>query len=371
MYKDIIASLIHFTWPEVIEVNYVNMTVNNLSGIKPAITIEPQSVITDTGNGHGSIALQLTSGTADIQYAAVLRWRSPPQILGNFTWDIDFLRRSKVMCKNLEAAVQDHFGDNSIRIRAFEARGGLGQNFRAKVIKHHGPTHSREYATLDGLDSSSQFNMRAHVESLTPLSANNITGPMFQPICQGCGSCPGCRRCNINPNTIVKGVSLNPSYISPSSGNLAAVLGPTGAVGGPGNYSGGLISNSGTVNMGSSKKVPNAYDVLKFLERELDVKTGMLSGQNLLLHRVTIYDRDDWEERLKKELPELKAKMGDKVGLLGDMRIVGLDEPYIVDPDCQVVPPKGDTATGKVGVHMIYRATYQAMKLTIMALVKA
>jgi len=104
---------------------------------------------------------------------------------------------------------------------------------------------------------------------------------------------------------------------------------------------------------------PTAYDILKFLEQNIAVQQGMLSATNILLHRVTIYDREDWRERLTAELEILKSKLGDKVGVLGDMRIVGLDGGGT------------EVATGKFAVHLGYRGSYQAHKLTILALVKA
>jgi hypothetical protein len=96
-------------------------------------------------------------------------------------------------------------------------------------------------------------------------------------------------------------------------------------------YQGGLIPKS-------PAPLFDAYDVLKFLEAELPVATGMLSATNFFVTGIAIKHGDDYRDAIRKELPAIKAVIGDKIGF--------------IHPDSKLICEASGTdhATGKFAV---------------------
>lgn len=350
--REVMARLVMEAWPGVVSVDQMTCEISNMADFRDTVTIELDTVEV-LGLGYRTLSFRARSGKrCDIAYLAGIEMldRTPFRPIFE-TADMDWLAvKIPERCAWLDAAFKQFFTrDFEIKTIHFTDRHGMPSAYQWSAQEPLGKVNGKYYTLLRNLDDTGggQHPLRVIVESndLLPVPVSFCGKPLAAVFSGG----------HIPPLTSPPARQFGPVQIAPAAPAhpFATALVPTQV----------------------STKPPSqftAYDVLKFLERELDVKTGMISGGNFLLHRVTIYDRENWEEKLRGELPILKSRLGDKIGVLGDMKIVGLDEPYqIANGQVLQGPPTTEAATGKFAVHMAYKATYQAQKITILALVKA
>jgi len=371
------TAFVYMIWPEARDVRHQKSDYTNVGAHDKILELDTTTSHITRFQGHYEIALYAKSNGAVYEYkAVVLADKALDCRTVNTHFDFDWFMNLPTENKILERLLNDAYGVSDFRVLSFKARHGLGSDLSIHQVVPDG----MGYFELEGHDSTGQHDVKIIAERAK--GVGGLPSPIFFQISKYICATTPCGGCNVcNPASVWLNTGLGTPHTPMGQFQIPTQIGghvikmPSNVVPAmlsPGSY----ISPSSTglhqINNAKPMDAPHAHEVLKFLEYELgDVKSGMLSGQNLMLHRITVYDRENWRDKLRAELPILKSRLGDKVGLLGDMRIVGLDEPYEVPDEAPIHPPKPETAVGRFGVHSVYRMTYQAYKITIMALVKA
>jgi len=373
-------AFVHAIWPESRFVYRTKSDYTNVGSHDKCLELDTTaSRVTDLGLGQYEIDLYSKSNRAIYEYHASVQAEGTLNTQRvNTHYDFDWFMALPTENKVLERLFNDAYSVNDVRVLYFNSRHGLGKDLLLRMIRSEG----KGIYTAEGCDLTGQFDAQVILESQKGL--NGLPTYAFQLSNYRCSvlPCPGCAVCNGKLATAPLGQFLNSNLGQPHQFTGGVIEMPSNVVPvmlTPGsNYlpSKSALMNKNLQALNNSKpmnpKSPkDVTEILQFLEREIDVKIGMLSSQNIFLHRVTIYDREDWEEKLRGELDLLRRRLGDKVGVIGDMRITNLDE--IDYPEASPLHgSKPTTAVGrKFSVHAAYRMDYQAIKLTIMALVKA
>lgn len=380
----------------------MKMDVVNVQHFGGGITIDQQMTkITQNVNNYHELDLFASCGThgqrCDIEWHGYVTPRPGVGVLRlkNTTYMIDWLTKEiPDGCTKLNRALALMYPGDSAECISWHARFGLPDEFMWASQQGHGEHDGFHYTEVNNrdFDMGGQYPLQMILKSKNPLSVPNSLCTVITKTCpyscpKGCIHCcptanglpcPGCLYCNYpGKATPPIGQFLNGNLgqpyamggVIPKSNNTVPVLLTPGS-----NY-----LPAGPKNMAALHKINNmnpkspkdVTEILEFLEREIDVKVGMLSGQNIFLHRITIYDREDWQEKVREHLDLIRSRLGDKIGNIGDMRIVSLDQ-IDYPEESPLHGSKPTTAVGrKFSVHAAYRLDYQAIKLTIMALVKA
>jgi len=362
------TAFVYMIWPEAREVRHQKSDYTNVGSHDKILELDTTTSHVTRFQGYYEIALYAKSNGAVYEYkAVVLADKALDCRTVNTHFDFDWFMDLPSKCQILERLLNDAYGVSDFRVLSFEARHGLGSDLSIHQVVPDG----QGYYKLEGHDSTGQHDVKIIAERAK--GVGGLPSPVFFQISKYICATKPCGGCNVcNPASVWLNTGLGTPHTPMGQFTGGVIKMPSNVV--PAMLSPGSYISLSSTRLNNSKPMdaPHAHEVLKFLEYELgDIKSGMLSGQNLMLHRVTVYDRDDWREKLRAELPILKSRLGDKVGLLGDMRIVGLDEPYEVPDEAPIHPPKPETAVGRFGVHSVYRMTYQAYKITIMAFVKS
>ncbi len=337
MFKQICHDLILHAFPEIVDLHFVNFNHQNVGQEAQFIDIDTQKTIYGS---QGQIILHATSGGAEFRYVAHTKTygQGPAAPVGT-TWSIDFLKRIPDYRTRLELMLKSVYPYQSIRVISVDIPYGMGADFRFDTVNPLGVGQGGncQYWEISGRDSTSYNSMSARVEANSQLhlpasNAYHLIPVLGQPMPQN---------------------SLG-NYISRSSVNPGlAVASSTPVLGKPGS-----VPQTPTIT---------AYGVLNLLEKELSVKTGMLSQVRPMIYQISIGQSQNWQDVIRNAIPALTTLMGDKIAQLNpDFKIIGLDE----------LPGQLDgfgteRATGKVAVHLAYRADSQAHRVTILALVKA
>ena len=372
------TAFVYMIWPEAREVRHQKSDYTNVGSHDKILELDTTTSHVTRFQGYYEIALYAKSNGAVYEYkAVVLADKALDCRTVNTHFDFDWFMDLPSKCQILERLLNDAYGVSDFRVLSFEARHGLGSDLSIHQVVPDG----QGYFELEGHDSTGQHDVKIIAERAK--GVGGLPSPVFfqisKYICatKPCGGCNVCNPASVWLNTglgtphtpmgqFTGGVIKMPSNVVPVMLTPGSNYLPSKSALMNKNLQ--ALNNSKPMNPKSPKDVT---EILQFLEREIDVKIGMLSSQNIFLHRVTIYDREDWEEKLRGELDSLRRRLGDKVGVIGDMRITNLDE--IDYPEASPLHgSKPTTAVGrKFSVHAAYRMDYQAIKLTIMALVKA
>ena len=365
------TAFVYMIWPEAREVRHQKSDYTNVGSHDKILELDTTTSHVTRFQGYYEIALYAKSNGAVYEYkAVVLADKALDCRTVNTHFDFDWFMDLPSKCQILERLLNDAYGVSDFRVLSFEARHGLGSDLSIHQVVPDG----QGYFELEGHDSTGQHDVKIIAERAK--GVGGLPSPVFFQISKYICATKPCGGCNVcNPASVWLNTGLGTPHTPMGQFTGGVIKMPSNVVPAmlsPGSYISPSSTGLNQINSMPAHEPPYAHEILKFLEYELgDVKSGMLSGQNLMLHRITVYDRENWRDKLRAELPILKSRLGDKVGLLGDMRIVGLDEPYEVPDEAPIHPPKPETAVGRFGVHSVYRMMYQAYKITIMAFVKS
>lgn len=376
MLREVCETLIMQAWPEIAELHFVDFKSFGMGAGTDIEINDTQTVFTDKGHYQGEILMVAEIAGNMLEYTGLVRYygRGPGRPAFKKA-DIAFLQEIPRWKVQLNLMLKSAFPHQGVQVMSIPRSplGGPGNDFRFDSIQPLGMGTTASYWEIEGTNSqgfSTVMNVSAtsklHIPSMAYFPILGVIMP-GQPNSQGFTMKPGHPLGSAVVPSVL-GPYGNPGN-QPSPSNIPNAIPPQFNVNPP-IAVGGFLAPKGPPN-GALQRINDdisADKVLTLLERELGVKTGMLGATNMMIYRISVPQGSDWREIVRGHLEPLKTLMGDKVGVLGDCKIIGLDEP----PEMAGRLGCGtERQTGRFAVHLAYRSSYQHHKITILALVKA
>jgi hypothetical protein len=378
MTRETIERLIRIAWPHVVEVSCIKHDFEISAGLGPCIEIDRDQTkwTAHAVQGWYHLALHFYCGSCDGLWQGNIVARSghlyPPL---NTTYDLPWLERTVPRdLERLSAMLKGMYGSDC-KIMNYEARHGLPHRsesfalFGVEGIECYNGMHYSRVFTAPTIEYPISMVVQHRSPQLVANVGAGMSCPCGDPFCSGCATGYG-KQQSANSGLGGPGYAVAPTQppvINPGNGYLTH---QNMNIPSPGSFTLNPVNTISGVNIMASTPALDAHDVLKKLDAGLTAKLGMISSSNFFLHRFTIHDSDNIDDKINAAITELNERLGDKIGILGDMKIVGLDEPVHCG-GVTITTDKVSTATGKVAVHLARRESYRAWKVTVLALVKS